>query len=649
MTTSVNRLAPVAVFAAALQMLPGLVDVNRLRADDGRPSANTTLTLSEDVRSRCLSVLRAGLESDEFWPSIHAAEGLTLAGHEAEVKAFLEPQLKTQTDDQKRCGIARELVRAGDRSKVSLMLDILAKDDRYGHVHAAESLYKVGGIGDGRLLRAAMEQTDNPVLQIMAAAALGRNGSPQAMQLLRERADDANPDVNRLAAWVLGRIGDASDIPRLQEIASHTTDASIRCYSEHALAALGDAAGRKALAKNIRSNDPAIRTYAAVFAGDARMTSLADPLTALLDDENEDVRYRAAQSLLVLSRPAGADRKADFSVDVFPATEKNPRYTEGSVIELRDGSLLLATTEFDANTSDFAKARIVGRTSSDGGRSWGNRRVLQENTGGLNVMSVTLRRLSEPIRDETSLGMYYLVKNSFDDLRVYLRESNDEGRTFGEPIRVTTEPGYHVMNNDRVTRLSTGRLLAPVASTADVKRENHFVCRCYLSDDAGQTWREGKGAVDFAKRGAMEPEVIEMNDSRVLMIFRNQLGYIAASHSEDGGDTWSAPASWGVKAPEAPATLRRVPATGDLLLVWNNTFVEGTGHGGKRTPLTAAISSDEGRTWKHVKNLEDRSDQTYSYTSLTFVRDRALLTYWVNEGKRYSLRFRSLPVSWFYK
>ena len=122
---------------------------------------------------------------------------------------------------------------------------------------------------------------------------------------------------------------------------------------------------------------------------------------------------------------------------MFPPTKQNPRNTEGSVIELRDGSLLLAVTEFIDNASDFAQARIVGRVSKDGGRTWGAKRVLQKNAGGLNVMSVTLRRLSNPVRDNTPIGFFYLMKNSFDDLRVYLRISHDEAKTFGEPILVS--------------------------------------------------------------------------------------------------------------------------------------------------------------------------------------------------------------------
>ena len=87
------------------------------------------IDLSEETRAKCLAVLRAGLRSDEFWPAIHAAEGLTLGGHGEEVRAFLTSQLAWEKDDQRRCGISRELVRAGDRARADVMLDILAGDD----------------------------------------------------------------------------------------------------------------------------------------------------------------------------------------------------------------------------------------------------------------------------------------------------------------------------------------------------------------------------------------------------------------------------------------------------------------------------------------------------------------------------------------
>jgi len=606
----------------------------------------TTITLDDAVRSRCLRVLRSGLKGDEFWPSMHAAEGLTLGGYGKEVIGFVTPKVATENDDQQRCGIARELVRAGDKAKADIMFGILSGEDTHGHVHAAESLYKVFEIGDGEALRKAFHQNDNIPLKLMSAAAIGRCGNPDAIVFLRESLHDEDLSVLRIAAWILGRIGDASDIPRLKEQLPRCDDPLLNAYVQCSLAALGDADGLAALTENLTDSDPGIRTYSATFAGDAWATGVTDVLIKMLADEHPDTAIRAAQTLLMFANPNQPVLDEDISTLPFEPTKKNPRYTEGSVIGLNDGSLLLATTEFMDSDSDFAKARVVGRRSSDNGQTWSDKIVLQENTGGLNVMSVTLRRLSSG-----AIAMFYLQKNSHSDLKLLVRQSEDEAATFGPPITVTGNPGYHVVNNDRITQLRSGRLLAPAASSADVIKENHFVSHCYLSDDNGATWRNGKGHVDAAKRGAMEPEVIELRDGRVMMIVRTQLGYPGKSYSTDGGDTWGPMTSLGVQAPEAPATLRRIPSTGDLLLVWNNTYTADAGHSGKRTPLTAAISSDDGETWKSVRNLETNSDQTFSYISLIFARDRAVMSYWKNdEGSRqYATRFRSLPVSWFYR
>ncbi len=608
------------------------------------------LELDEATRGRCLAVLRDGLASAEFWPSMHAAEGLSRAGFGDEVRARLAPKVPAERDDQHRCGLARELVRAGDLSFVGVLCAVLEKADPYGHVHACESLFKVGQIGDGERLRAALGRSDEPKLAIMAAAALARWGNPAALATLREYVGDEDGETARIAAWVLARVGDRSDLAALRTGAKRFDDPLTRAYFEHALAALGDEDGRAALVRNLGSDDPNVRVYAAEFAPEARATGARAALVKLLDDEVLDVRIRASQALLQLAKPAPPERDEVFTRDVFEATAENPRYSEGSVIVLRDGRLLYATTEFEGSGSDFAKARIIAVESDDGGRSWGSRRVLQENVGKQNVMSVTLRRLTDEPFDGP-IGMFYLIKNSYEDLQVYLRVSEDEGATFGEPVRVTTEPGYHVLNNDRVTRLTTGRLVVPVASTDDVRNGGRFVSVCYLSDDRGRTWRRGKESVSYPKRGAMEPEVLERKDGSLLMHFRTQLGHIAVCESGDGGETWSEPRSWGVRAPEAPTTLRQIPSTGDWLLIWNDTFREGQGHGGKRTPLTAAVSKDEGKTWALRRDLETDENQTYAYTSILFHEGRVLMTYYVRDEKtgRISSRFRSLPIGWFYQ
>lgn len=611
-------------------------------------SPTPKIKLSPETEKRCLEVLREAINSDEFWPSMHAAEALTLAGKGNEVRQIIEPKLKTEKDDQHRCGLARELVRAGDRSKAAIMLQILAGKDPHGHVHACESLYKVNELGEGILIREAMK-SDNPKKAMMAAALLCRWGNPEAFKVVRNFLQDEDVSIAATAAWIIARVGDKSDIPALKANLKRTDDPFTRAYFETALAMHGDPEGLAAIKANLSSDNASVKTYSAIFAGEAGAANLKGNLIKQLSDQNRDARIRAAQALIVLAK---SEHPKDEIVvnDVYEASKEYPRYSEGSILPLNDGSLLYATTQFIGSGSDFATARIIAKKSTDGGRTWGKQRVLQENTGKKNVMSATLRYLAGSLQENRPIGLFYLKKNTLSDLKAYLKVSDDNGKTFGPPIEITTPPGYHVMNNDRITILSNGRWLAPVASTPDVHKNNHFVCTCFISDDRGKTWKQSKGSVDYAKRGAMEPEVLELKDGKVLMIFRTQSGHIGSSLSSDKGDTWSKPVSWGVRAPEAPATLRRIPSTGDLLLIWNDNFEPGAGHSGKRTPLTAAISDDEGKTWKFKKNLETDPDHTYSYISLSFYRGRAIMSYYVgDENRMISSRFRSIPLAWFYE
>ncbi|MEO6809984.1 MAG: exo-alpha-sialidase [Isosphaeraceae bacterium] len=609
------------------------------------------INLDDATRARCLKVLRDGLASDEFWPSMHAAEGLSNNGQGAEVRALLEPKLPKETDDQHRCGLAREIVRSGDLAAAQVLLDVLASKNPYGHVHACESLFKVNEIGNGALLKHALAKNDSPRLAIMAAAALSRWGNPEALSLLRKYVKDQDGETAKLAAWVLARTGDQGDLPALKAGAERFEEPLTRAYFEHARAVLGDPDGLKTLIKNLSDNDAGVRTSALEFAPEARAVEGQDALIKLLDDPTLDARVRAASALLELAKPGPSPRNEVISRDVFVATPENPRYSEGSVIVLRDGRLLYVTTEFQGGGADFSKAHLVAVESADGGRTWGSSRVIQENVGKQNVMSATFRRLSSPARFDAPIGLFYLVKNSATDLDVYLRVSTDEGASFGEPVLVTDHPGYHVLNNDRVTVLSTGRLIVPVASSDDVfKKGSRFLCSCFLSDDQGATWKHSKSLIDSPKRGAMEPEVIERANGSLLMHIRTQTGQIYASESSDGGETWSEGKPWTVKAPEAPSTLRQVPSTGHWLLIWNDCFRDGQTKA-QRTPQTAAISTDEGATWTRVRDLEPRDQHSYAYTSIVFHKGRALLTYYVGDPKthRISSRFRSVPIAWFYE
>jgi sialidase-1 len=265
-------------------------------------------SLTPELRNHCLDVLWRGLNSvadkpENFWPAMHAAEALTLAGHGDEVATRLMPRLAREADHQRRCGLAREIARTGRREPLDVLFDTLADEDSHGRVHAAESLYKIGELRDGKLLRAAFDQQDNPRLQLMAAAALGRSGNATALQRLRASLSSDDRELRKIGAWALGLIGESSDIEPLKILLARETDELARAYYVNALACLGDAAGRESLGKNLTSNNPAVRTYSAEFAGYSRSMEFRPQLVKMLNDENLDTRIRAAQSLIMLSLP----------------------------------------------------------------------------------------------------------------------------------------------------------------------------------------------------------------------------------------------------------------------------------------------------------------------------------------------------------
>ncbi len=316
---------------------------------------------------------------------------------------------------------------------------------------------------------------------------------------------------------------------------------------------------------------------------------------------------------------------------VGPVGPDNPRNSEAAIAPLKDGSLLLAWTEFYAGDgADHGPARIVGRVSSDRGLTWGDKYTLVENDGGCNVMEVNFLRLRSG-----DLALFHCQKNSENaDCRVMMRTSADDGRTFGPAKQLSPDGKYTGLTNGRSIRLSSGRILLEAWEGGD--------SYCCLSDDDGETWRDSR-RVQPAGGPSYEPACVELKDGRVLMLMRTGLGAQYASHSSDGGETWTDPEPTALTCTASPASISRAPSTGDLLAIWNNDI----GSPNSRNPLTAAISRDEGATWENLRNLEDSPDDRWAYPAVTWVEDRALITYFNYTGGL-SLQLKTVPVGWFY-
>ena len=319
-----------------------------------------------------------------------------------------------------------------------------------------------------------------------------------------------------------------------------------------------------------------------------------------------------------------------YHLVVAPAGGQNPRNSEAAIIPLKNGTLLLGWTEFYAGSGeDHGPARISGKLSTDGGRTWGEKYTLVENDGGRNVMEVNFLRL----KDER-IALFYCQKNTEStDCRVMMRTSNDEGQSWSPAQQLSPSGKYTGLTNGRCIRLKTGRILLEAWENGDGY--------CYLSDDEGETWRESQRVKPGD--GCWEPACIELTDGRVFMLMRTGLGGQYESYSGDGGETWSEPRPTDLAGTAAPVSVSRVPTTGNLLAIWNHNPGAAT-----RNPFTSAISKDEGESWENFRNIEDDPGDAWAYPAVTWVEDRALLTYFSYKGGL-SLHLEILPTSWFYE
>ncbi len=302
------------------------------------------------------------------------------------------------------------------------------------------------------------------------------------------------------------------------------------------------------------------------------------------------------------------------------------RNSEGDFLTLRDGRLVFVYSHFTGGKSDDATAYLAGRFSEDGGCTWSEGdAIILANEGKQNVMSVTLRRLPS---DE--IALFYLAKHSRSHCLPMVRFSDDEMRSWSDPRTLVDVPGYYVLNNDRVTQLQSGRLVAPL-SHHGLPDEDDFGSRvlCYYSDDNARTWQRSRSVLTCDAQGEpvgpQEPGLIELRDGRLMMFARTRLGCQYVAYSSDRGDTFTTLAPSNIRSPLSPASIKRIPATGDLIMLWNDQFDPDQPMAGPRTPFNVAVSEDDGNTWVHKKTLADDPDGWYCYTAIKFIDDRILL------------------------
>lgn len=239
------------------------------------------------------------------------------------------------------------------------------------------------------------------------------------------------------------------------------------------------------------------------------------------------------------------------------------------------------------------------------------------------------------------------ISGNQDTAIVRYRKSTDFGETWG-PIEVLLEdPDKGIFIRQPIVILDNDNWLLPVfyciARPGEKWIGSYDTSAVMISNDKGKTWRP----VDVPNStGCVHMNVLKLKDGSLYALFRSRWAdYIYESRSTDNGETWSEPKT--LPLPNNNASIQAdVLDNGDIALVFNNSsakdakerrlslydeiedeskeqkkeaeLVEGQHNafwGAPRSPMSLAISTDNGKTWPYIRNLDESDGYCMSNNS----------------------------------
>src|SRR5690606_1764213 len=132
--------------------------------------------------------------------------------------------------------------------------------------------------------------------------------------------------------------------------------------------------------------------------------------------------------------PVAGAKRPGFAfplIDVAPADERIIRKSEASLVELRDGSVLLAYARHAGRSDNDRAPRVARRLSATGRPLTEERVIVPPPEGGFNAMSPAFKRLPDG-----RLGMLFSYRQSQKIASRRFTTSSDEGETWSPHVIV---------------------------------------------------------------------------------------------------------------------------------------------------------------------------------------------------------------------
>lgn len=293
---------------------------------------------------------------------------------------------------------------------------------------------------------------------------------------------------------------------------------------------------------------------------------------------------------------------ASQAVTVF--SEKTDGYAAFRIPALlvaADGSVLAFCEGRVGGLSDSGNIDLVMKRSRDGGRTWGELKVIADdgpNTMGnpCPVVDRSTGRIWLPIT--RNLGVdnerEILDRKGEGSREVWITHSDDHGETWSKPVEITSSVKrpdwtWYATGPGNGIQLRSGRLVIP--SDHALAGSKVYGSHVIFSDDHGATWRIGGVISDRVN----ECQVVELGDGRLMLNMRSyhKRNRRAVATSDDGGLTWSKLRhDEALIEPVCQASLIAVETEqhGQVLLFSNPAST-------KRERMTIKASLDQGESW----------------------------------------------------